>query len=134
MGLGHPNDNPQVHEYVYDVANDGGAVASVVLSSKSSQNAAPLALGSVRLRVVALVDTAFVGGGASLQWGDGDSSTGIHAAEAVGALTLNALFNDNSDKVVVDANGGQIVVEVTGAPFTAGKLRLLVEVMRPTDQ
>jgi len=129
MALGEQNGGVLYHEYEYDLAVDSGAVGSVVLSSKN--NSDPLPVGAVRKKVTAIVKTTFVGGGASLQWGDGVNSDADHTAEAVAGLSLNAVFADDSNRAQSSAALAQVVVEVTGAPLTAGRLGLMVEYYYP---
>lgn len=118
------------HEYVYDIgAGDSGAVGVVDLSAKERQ--VPLPLGAVRMATTGTVLTAFVGGGASLQYGDGTNSDADRAATAVAALGLNVVLADSAERVASDAALSQVVVEVTGAPLTAGKLSLQVEYYLP---
>ena len=78
------------------------------------------------------VKTAFVGGGASLQWGRTGDTDEDKTVEAVGALTVNSVHPPDAENFpVTDANTGSIVVEVTGAPFTEGAIGLMVEYYFP---
>ena len=119
------------HEYVFDIgAGDSGAVGVVDLSAKAEQ--ANLPVGAVKKKVTGYVKTAFVGGGASLQWGRTGDTDEDKTVEAVGALTVNSVHPPDAENFpVTDANTGSIVVEVTGAPFTEGAIGLMVEYYFP---
>lgn len=119
-----------MQEYVWDFAKDGGAVGEIDLSAKANNHEMPA--GAIVRRVIAKVETLCVGVGASLAWGYVGTPNADHAAEAVAGLVADALFFDAGDRLVASGSDeGKVAVDISGAPLTAGKVRLVYEYYSP---
>lgn len=142
------NAGLHVQEYVYDFAADGGVNGSnITLSAKDNKD--PLPLGSIIKGVTAKVITAIVGSGSStVSWGiegtaNGYSGTTIAEATLVDNFIVNGwdrgaslLWDDTDDhalypNVSSEAKGG-LVLLISTADLTAGKMIFLVEYLRPS--
>lgn len=126
--------------YVYDFAEDGGAVGLVALYAKANHQVLPV--GMVVRDFLLYVETAFTSGGsATLDVGNTDDADGYAAAIAVAALTANSVhstgaqagalvWDDTNDHriypYVADAADGQMGVTIGTAAMTAGKAHLVV--------
>jgi hypothetical protein len=123
------NDAIQVAEYEYDFAVDGGATGVYTLSSKANKAALPV--GAIKVGHQVLVNTAFVGSGASAILGvsgDTDRYMVITAAGNVGA----GLETSSASAVFISAaNLSDCLLTVSGAALTAGKLKVLISFVNP---
>lgn len=122
------NDNIQVAEYEYDFAVDGGATGVYTLSAKA--NKAPLPVGAIKVGHQVLVNTPFVGSGASAIIGvsaDTDRYMAISAAAGVTGFKTSS----TSAVYLSAANLADVLLTVTGAALTAGKLKVLVSFVNP---
>lgn len=118
-----------VNEYEYDFAVDGGATGVFNLSAKDNKSVMPV--GAIRKATHVLVQTALVGVSASAKVGTTASDADFAADAGVATYSLAAIFNDTT-AVVVGATSGDCLLTVSGAPLTAGKLKVLVEYYVPT--
>lgn len=134
-----------VAEYLYDFAVDGGAVGTIVLSSKNGKN--PLPVGAIVKNVTARVLTAPLGGaGSTVSWGHSTTDAYSGTTIAIASLTLNSLHNGQVAGSLIwdNANDAQIPILVTDAttdgtfkvaigtdPLTAGKIVFVVEYIEP---
>lgn len=134
-----------MEKYVYDFAEDGGAVGAIDLSAKA--NAAPLPDNALVKEVHYWVETAVAGSSSTLAWGnttdaDGYSGTAIAeaslGADAVGNGAGNAaalLWDDTNDHYIPflcnSANDRDFVVTIGTANLTAGKVHFYVEYYLP---
>lgn len=142
----YKNGGVNVQEYVYDFAEDGGAVGEIFLSSKAGVD--PIPTGAIIKRVTAKVLTAVTSAGAAtLAWGNDDDPDGYSGtAIAKASLTANAVFNgyDNGaallwddtndhpiDVAVINEDDGEVSVTIGTAALTAGKVVILVEYYYP---
>ena len=132
MALGMKNDAVLVHEGVWDFDVDGGAQGVFSLMT--------LPVGAVVQKVVAKVQTAVTSGGAlTMEWGDLNDADGYSgAAKAVGALTLNAVFDGQADSAALlpvssvnGANAQAVGLTIGGADATAGKVVVMVQYLYP---
>ena len=146
--MGFKNDGVLVQEYVYDFGVDGGANgANITLSDKAGVD--PLPVGAIIKGVTAKVLTAIVGSGSStVSWGiegtaDGYSGTTIAEATLVDNFIVNGwdldasllwdLTNDHPIyQAVTSAATGGLVLLISTADLTAGKMIFLVEYYLPS--
>lgn len=124
-----------VQEYEYDFAVDGGATGVVDLSAKA--NKADLPSGAILQRVVTRVVSSVTGTGASASVGTSADAAVYMAArdvDGVGALGLTAdQLADYTTLGVLDAaNKCDVLLTVSGAAITAGKLKVLAQYLYHT--
>ncbi|MBL0320679.1 MAG: hypothetical protein IPP74_15500 [Alphaproteobacteria bacterium] len=131
------NDGPQVNEYVYDFAVDGGAVSTIDLSAK--QGFAPLPSGAVVKSVHYKVVSALTSGGsATVSIGDANATArylaltafdnAAYAAGNVAAAAIGVPMN------VSAAARGQFGISIAVAALTAGKIVFFVEFFQSAQE
>lgn len=132
-------------EYLYDFAVDGGAIGTIVLSSKKGKN--PLPVGAIIKAVTAHVITAPLStGSATVSWGHNTVTAYSGTAIAIASLTLNSLHNgqransliwdDTNDcqipiRVSSESTDGTFTVAIATEALTAGKIQFTVEYLDP---
>jgi len=128
----------QVLQYLYDVTVDGGAVATYTLGNIAG-DAKALPANVLMLRGWVDVVTAFVGGGTASAGSSADPD-GFLLAKAAGALTLDAivpfdgaLVSNAGPTSTKNVTADTVVLDVAGAPFTAGRAIVNVEVIASFD-
>lgn len=123
------NDHVQVAEYEYDFAVDGGATGSFDLSAKA--NKADIPTGAVIVDHCVVVQTALVGSGASAKIGTtNDDDEFLVLTEEPAAGISNAFGGEPN---LVAAGDGDVVMALSGAALTAGKLKVLVSFINPNS-
>lgn len=128
--MAHIKNQLVVQEYEYDFAVDGGATGVKTLSSKANKTTLPE--GAVRVQSHVLVQTALEGSSASAKVGTTASDADYAANAAVSSYTTNAIFND-ATSVVVGSTSKNVILTISGAPLTAGKLKVLVSYILPNS-
>lgn len=125
------NDNIQVAEYEYDFSVDGGATGTYDLSAKA--NKADLPVGAIKVGHHVLVQTAFVGSGASAILGvTGDTDRYMVLTDA-GNVGVGLETQAATGHYVSAANLSDCVMTVSGAPLTGGKLKVLISFINPNS-
>lgn len=141
MALGFKNDGVLVQEYFYDFAADGGAIGTVTLSAKDGK--APLPVGAIVLNSTTWVkDAVTSGGAATVSIGLGTDVDGLLTAQALGALTANAVIvGDGAAAVpassatyISSAANGAVTASIAVAAATAGQISVSVEYIYPAGQ
>jgi hypothetical protein len=119
-----------VQEYEYDFARDGGATGVFRLDLEANKSALPV--GAVLKEANVVVQTALAGAGASAKLGSVASDALYKANAAIASWGLG--LTSYSTPVLVDAaNKGQVALTVSGAPLTAGKIKVLLEYVVPNS-
>lgn len=123
------NDAVQVAEYEYDFAVDGGATGSYDLSAKA--NKAPLPVGAVVVDHCVVVQTALTGSGASAKIGttNDDDEWKVLGAATIATGVSNAFAGE--PVLVAAAGDADVLLDVSGAALTAGKLKVLISFINP---
>lgn len=132
-------------EFLYDFAVDGGAVGTIVLSSKKGKN--PLPVGAIVKGVTARVMTAPLStGSATVSWGHSTVTAYSGTAIAIASLTLDSLhtgrvsgsliWDDTNDRdlpiLVSDVTtDGTFKIAIAVEALTAGKIIFTVEYLDP---
>ncbi len=121
------NDHIQVAEFEYDYAVDGGATGSYDLSAKA--NKAKLPVGAVIVGSEVVVQTPLTGSGASAKIG---TTNDDDEWKALAAATIAAgVSTAYSAPVLVASGDDDVLLDVSGAALTAGKLKVLVHFVNP---
>jgi len=134
-----------VQEYLYDFAVDGGAIGTIVLSSKKGKN--PLPVDAIVTGVTARVLTAPLStGSATISWGNNTVTAYSGTAIAIASLTLNSLhtgrvasssiWDDTNDRdvpllVTDETTDGTFKIAIATEALTAGKIIFEVEYLHP---
>lgn len=116
-------------EYEYDFAVDGGATGVHDLSAKA--NKADLPVGCLRKSTHVMVQTALAGVGASAKIGTSASDADLAALAAIASWSASAIFND-ATAIYVGTTNRDCILTISGAPLTAGKLKVFIEYIVPT--
>lgn len=119
------NNGVGVQEYEYDFAVDGGATGVIDLSAKA--NKAGLPSECVVVNVVTRVITALAGASASAKFGHGGSDALYAANAAVATYSEDAIFEYATNFVADTANECKAIMTISGAPLTAGKVKLFIQ-------
>jgi len=128
--MAHEKNLVLVQEYEYDFDVDGGATGVINLSAKA--NKAVLPTGAVRISSHVIVQTPFVGSGASAKFGTTTSDADYAAYAAVASYSQDAIFND-ATAIVVGATSDDCLLTIGGAALTAGKAKVLVTFVVPNS-
>lgn len=123
------NDAIQVAEYEYDFDVDGGATGVYTLSAKA--NKASLPVNAIKVGHQVLVQTPFAGSGASAIIGVSGDTDRYLAITAAGNLGAGLETSSTSAVFLSAANLADVVMTVSGAALTAGKLKVLVSFVNP---
>lgn len=134
-----------VSEYLYDFAVDGGAIGTIVLSSKNGKN--PLPVGAIVKHVTDRVLTACTSGGsATVSWGNNTVTAYSGTAIAVASLTADSLHNeqvagsslwDNTNDssipllVTSESTTGTFKLAIAADTLLTGKIVFVVEWLEP---
>lgn len=134
-----------MNKYVYDFAEDGGAVGAISLSSKANSQSLPD--NAIVESVVAFFESAIVGSSSTLSWGnttdpDGYSGAAIAEATLVADYVANGydnasalLWDDTNDHIIHflcnSADDRDFSVTIGTAPLTAGKVHFFVKYYLP---
>lgn len=117
----------QVLTFLYDFDVLGGAVGTVTLTGVDGE-AKQLPAGAAVMRATVDVQTAAAGG--SSQWGTTADTDGFVAATAAAALTADAIVVGAGALIETkNTTATDVELEITGAPLTAGKFLLHLEVL-----
>lgn len=120
------NDGVMVQEYDYDFAVDGGAVGTIVLSSKANKGLLPE--DAVVVNVVTRVVTALAGNAAaSAKFGTSGSAALYAADAAIATYSEDALFEYATNFVADQSSERNVQMVIAGGALTAGKVKVLVE-------
>lgn len=128
--MAHEKNLVLVQEYEYDFAVDGGATGVIDLSAKANKSVLPV--GAVRVSSHVIIQTAFVGSGASAKFGTTADTADYAANAAVASYSLNAIFNDTTP-VVVSSTSDDCLLTIAGGALTAGKAKVLIEFIVPNS-
>jgi len=128
--MAHEKNLVLVQEYEYDFAVDGGATGVIDLSAKANKTVLPT--GAVRISSHVIVQTPFLGSGASAKFGTSASDVDYAANAAVASYSQDAIFND-ATAIVVGATSGDCLLTIGGAALTAGKAKVLIEFIVPNS-
>jgi predicted rRNA methylase YqxC with S4 and FtsJ domains len=121
-GAGFSND-PVLVRVVYDFAKDTGAVADYDVMTADSECI-------VKLNHM-LVKTAVTSGGSLvMDLGKSAGGTEFFSDKAVAALTLNSVHSTSAPAAVRLAAGDKIVMGIEAAAATAGKVEIVLEVLK----
>jgi len=123
------NDNVLVKEYEYDFAVDGGATGVFNLSAKANKSSLPV--GAIKVSHLVLVNTTFVGSGASAIIGVSDDTDRYMVRTAAAGVAAGLETSSASAVFLSAANLADCLMTVTGAALTAGKLKVLVSYVNP---
>lgn len=131
--------HPQIERYVYDFAEDGGAISEIDLSAKALHHVLPVDF--LVLDWAVWVETACAGATATVSIGLGADADGLAEVIPVADLSANAalragsyagalIWDDLNDHLlaahVADAAGGKVSITIATAALTAGKFHLFV--------
>jgi len=128
--MAHEKNLVLVQEYSYDFAEDGGATGVINLSAKANSSVLPT--GAVRISSHVIVQTPFVGSGASAKFGTTANDADYAANAAVASYSQDAIFSDNT-AIVVGATSDDCLLTIATAPLTAGKAKVLVTFVVPNS-
>lgn len=119
-----------VYEYEYDFAVDGGATGVIDLSAKANKK--PLPVGALRKEVTVLGQTAFAGTSASAKFGHTNDDDAYGALAGVATWAASAVSNTLTPAKVVADGDGDVLLTISGAALTAGKVKVVIEFYVPT--
>ena len=125
------NDAVQVAEYEYDFAVDGGATGTFNLSAKA--NKAPLPAGAVVVDHFVVVQTALVGSGASAKIGTTDDDDEYLVLIPAPAAGISDAYNGAPVLLPADGDGSDVLMALSGAALTAGKLKVIINFVNPNS-
>jgi len=113
----------QMDVFTYDFSADNSAGAT---GTRDLSDGRDLPTGAVVYDVLVDVETALAGSGASAKIGTSAADASYAADAAIATYSDNALINtfDRTPVKVTGATGADVVLTISGAALTAGKLHV----------